>query len=132
MRTYSRDAWLEARAAWESFGPRWDRVRGLAAERGMLYPPSGSAHDDRDAAEPSQRAIVWRALEDNPTELVAIIGRSSSWSGVVDRIIGMESRLRTDADYRERDAEWQREHEPDGREATASLAAILGRIGDSL
>lgn len=128
-RTFSRDDWLAAREAWQDFDPlRWDRIRRIAAEAGFIYPPTGSAHDDRDAEQPSQRAIVWRALEDNPTELEAIVRRSKSWSGVVDRIIGMESRLRSDADYAERDAAWDKAAEPTHSESVMALGAVLERI----
>lgn len=128
--TVSRDVWEAQERAWSEggFGPAWGPVRRMARARGMWYPPSGSAHDDRDSQEPSQRAIVWRALEDNPAELAAIIGRASSWSGVVDRIIGLEARLRTDADYTERDAEWERRDDPTHPEAVRSIAGILERI----
>lgn len=132
MRTYRADDWHRASAEWQAFGPRWAEVRQMAAARGLLFPPNGTAHDDRDAAEPSQRAIVWRCLEDNPAELKRILRTANSWSQVVDRIIGMESRLRADAGEAERDAAWDREQLPGPRESTQSLAAILGRISDSL
>lgn len=130
MRTFSRDDWHAAEQAWSEgeFGWQWGRISRIAREAGFIYPPTGTRHDDRDAEQPSQRAIVWRALEDNPKELEAIVRRSHSWSGVVDRIIGMESRLRTDADYTERDAAWDKDAEPDHREAVKSLGAILDRI----
>ena len=130
-RTYSRADWIASAEAWADYGSRWDGIRRIAREVGILYPPTGSAHDDRDAESPSQRDIVWRALEDNPTELAAIIRRSRSWSGVVDRIIGMESRLRSDADYAERDARWDRDQAPDHREAVMALGAILDRLDAS-
>lgn len=130
MRTFSAVDWKAAEQAWAEgeFGWQWGTIRRIARESGILYPPSGTRHDDRDAEQPSQRAIVWRALEDNPAELAAIVRRSSSWSGVVDRIIGMEARLRTDADYAERDEAWNRQDDPTHREAVTSLAGILERI----
>lgn len=130
MRTYDRATFQAAKEAWESggYGWQWQRIRRLAAEQGYLYPPTGSRHDDRDAENPSQRAIVWRALEDNAAELERIVSRARSWSGVVDRIIGYEARLRTDADYVERDVEWERKDHPDHRQAVQSLAGILERI----
>lgn len=106
MRTFDRDTYRQATALWESFGPEWDAVRILAANNGYIFPPTGTAHDDRDAAKPSQRAIVWRALEDNPRQLAAIVGRCRSWSEVVDRIIGMEDRLRAELGLAEQDREW--------------------------
>lgn len=131
MRTYRREDWLAAREAWEDFGHEWTTIRQLAVERGMLYPPSGTAHDDRDAEQPSQRAIVYRALRDNPTELRAIIGRARSWSGVVDRIIALEGRLREDADWRERDEQFDKDQQPSHAESLTALKAIVDRIGAS-
>jgi hypothetical protein len=132
-RTYSRDAFLEARALWESgeYGWQWQRIRRMAAERGYIYPPSGTRHDDREVESPTQRAIVWRALEDNPGKVEAIVQRATSWNQVVDQIIGMEARLARDAYDAERDIEWSRKDEPDGKQATLTLKAILNRIGDS-
>lgn len=132
MRTYDRATLQAAKEAWESgeYGWQWQRIRRIAAEQGFLYPPTGSRHDDRDSESPSQRAIIWRALEDNPRELEAIVRRASSWSGVVDRIIGLESRLRTDADYADRDREFD-DDRPTHVQAAMSLAAILTRISDS-
>ena len=130
-RTYSRDDWFRAKAEWDCYGPRWHGVRKMAADQGILFPPSGSAHDDRDAAEPSQRAIVWRAMQDNPSELARIIGRSRSWNGVIAGIIGLESRLREDADWRDRDTAADKDDQPTHREAVATLGAILRRIDDS-
>ena len=134
MRTYSRADWIASQQAWDDgdFGYRWQAIRRIAAERGFIYPPSGTVHDDRDAENPSQRAIVWRALEDNPTELERIVRRSYSWSQVVDSIIGLETRLRQDADDADRLDKWQRDDDPDHREATTTLAGIIKRIGDSL
>jgi hypothetical protein len=130
-RTYSRDDWFQAKEAWRDFGWEWQELRRLAADRGMIYPPTGTRHDDRDAENPTQRAIVWRALQDNPAELRKLILRCRSWNGVVAGIIGLESRLRLDADDLERDEAWDKAHHPDHREAARSIADILRRIGDS-
>lgn len=133
MRTYDRATFLAAQQAWDTggFGWQWRRIREIASDRGMLFPPAGSRHDSRDAAEPSQRSIVWRALEDNPAELERIVRRSSSWSQVVDKIIGMESRLREDAGIVDGDAEWERGQLPTHREAVMSVARILARMDES-
>ena len=133
MRTYSRADWLGSQQAWDDgdFGYRWKTIRDIAAERGFIYPPSGSKHDDREVESPSQRAIVWRALEDNPRELERIVRRSRSWSQVVDLIIGLEERLRLDLTEREQVREWEESGEPTHRDAVMTLSQILGRIGDS-
>lgn len=131
MRTYSRADFLRSRQEWADFGREWEWLRKLAINGGMLFPPSGTKHDDRDVPEPSQRAIVYRALVDNPTELRRIVLRSKSWSQVVDGIFGLETRLRGDADDTQRDADWERERRASHRQSVMSLAAILQRIEDS-
>lgn len=133
MRTFDRDTFQRAAAMWDDgeFGPRWTTIRNLAASRGFLFPPNGTVHDDRDASPPSQRAIVYRALTENPAHVTAIVGRSRSWGDVVDGIIGLERRLAEDADELERDTAWARKDEPTGRQATSALKDILTRIVDS-
>lgn len=130
-RTFSRDDWLAAKESWSSFGHAWHGLRQRAALNGMIFAPSGTAHDDRDAESPSQRAIVYRALQDNPGALYAIVGRSRSWFDVVDRVIGLESRLREDADLVERNVRFDKEREPDEREAVVSLKYIVDRLAAS-
>lgn len=134
MRTFSRSTFEEARRLWDEgeFGPRWARIRHIAAERGFVYPPSGSVHDDRDADEPSQRAIVWRCLQDNPKGLEIIVRRSSSWSQVVDGIIGLEGRLADAATLAEEDAIYGRREWPSHRESVMSIGAVIRRIADSV
>ena len=134
MRTYDAATFKAARRAWTEgeFGPEWRWVYRLAVQRGMLYPPTGSRHDNRDAEAPTQRAIVYAAIEENPTELRRILEASSSWSQVVDRIFGMESRLVDDANLHDKDVAWDNAQErPPRREAMQSVASIFQRIADS-
>jgi hypothetical protein len=133
MRTYRREDWLASQRAWDDgeFGYRWQAIRRIAADRGFIYPPSGTIHDDREVEFPSQRAIVWRALEDNPREVERIVRRAWSWFDVVDNIIGLEARLRVDADEDGKVDDWEREQLPDHRESVMALSSILKRIGDS-
>lgn len=133
MRTFDRDTFLRAQAMWDdgSFGWRWQTIRRIAAARGFIFPPNGTQHDDRDADPPSQRAIIYRALHDNPTNVEVIVRRSTSWGQVVDGIIGLERRMADEADEADRDDAWSRKDEPTGRQAASSLKAILNRIGDS-
>lgn len=130
-RTYSRADLDASRRAWSDFGDGWREARRVAAVAGMLYPPAGTRFDDRDDAQPSQRAIVWAALDDRPSSTLAIIGRSRSWSAVVRAVMAEEGSLREDADLAERDAAWERDHGPDPREATTAIKRILDRIGAS-
>lgn len=133
MRTFDRDTFLRAKAMWDTgrFGWRWQAIRRIAATRGFIFPPNGTVHDDRDADPPSQRAIVYRALQENPSATEAIVRRSSSWGEVVDGIIGLEKRLGVDADDLERDTEWARKDEPNRRQSMLSIRDIVARIVDS-
>ena len=131
MRTYSRATFDEAKASWEGFGWRWQGIRRLAADRGFLYAPSGTDQDDPEAESPSQRSILWQALDANPKALDTVIGRSRSWSQVIAGITAHRAGLRESADERDRDDAWSRKDEPTGRHATMSIKAILSRIGDS-
>lgn len=139
MRTFSRDAFLEAREQWDTgrFGWRWQSIRRIAAERGFIYPPVGSVHDDREVESPSQRAIIYAALEENPTQVETIVRRSHSWFDVVDGIIGMEAMLGREAYERERDIEWERVEErppnrPYRRVGFVPVGDIVEKIGGSL
>lgn len=135
MRTYSRSDWLASRKAWDDggFGYRWQAIRSIAADRGFIYPPMGSPHDDRDAEQPSHRAVIWRALEDNPRQLEGIVRRSRSWKEVVDGIYGLEARLRLDADDEERIARWERDEEKSNvRDTIQGVGQILRRWVDSV
>lgn len=132
MRTYSREHFEEARRSWLGFGWKWQHIRRIAAERGFIYAPAGDASDDRDVESPSQRAILWRALEDNPTELERIVRRSSSWSQVIDQVIGMEGRLREEFGETERDIAWAKRELPDHIESAQTVGSILQRMKESV
>lgn len=132
MRTYRREDYLAAKHAWQDFGPEWGQYRQLAAEQGMLYPPSGSGLDSPDDAEPSQRAIIYRALEDTPRALGQIIRASRSWSDVVRKLMADVDRRREDATITEAQAEWDRSFDMTPRESTQILGNILTRVRDSL
>lgn len=129
-RTYSRSTFEEARAAWEAgnFGQAWEPYRRAAAEAGFIFPPTGTEFDDRDDDEPSQRAVVYRAIEDTPQTLLVLIRRSHSWGHVVAGIVADMGRRREDVDLAERDAAWERRDDPTTEQATTALRGILGRI----
>jgi hypothetical protein len=108
VRTFSRAEWDTASAAWHEGGfdaDTWRDVRRAAADRGMLYPPSGTQHDDIDAPHPSQRAIVYRAIDGTPKLLMRVIARSSTWSQVVDELMRSVNARRDEADEVELDSE---------------------------
>lgn len=131
MRTYTSTTYREATALWTKFGPEWNWLRELSWARGFPYPPSGTKHDDREAPEPSQRAVIYRALVDQPAELRRIVLSSRSWSHVVDRIFGMEERLRREAGEVEADAAWEKRN--DGpRQAVGTIGNVFERVAESL
>lgn len=134
MRTFDRATYVKATADWDAgkFGWQWQHIRRIAAERGFLYPPTGTRHDDRESPEPSQRAVIWRALEERPVDLERIVRRSRSWSEVVDGIFGMESRLRSEVGEAERDAQWEQEHDPTRDQPMSTVAGMFDRVAASL
>ncbi len=133
MRTFSRETFVESKAAWEAgeFSKEWEPYRAQAAERGFIYPPEGSRWDLWEDEEPSQRAIIYRAIEDTPRALTTAIGQSRSWFEVVRKLMADLERRREDADLAERELEWNSQYEPTPRQSTRLLADILGRIRDS-
>lgn len=80
VRTFSREDVQAANAAWVEggFDPRWQAFRELASGRGILYPPSGTKRDSWEDDAPSQRAILWRAIDETPELLRRCILRSRS------------------------------------------------------
>lgn len=131
-RTYSRDDWFRAKDAWTAYpGPLWAKAR-QAASSWSIFPPSEDGQDWRDAPHPSQRVIVWFALENRPTETLDFIRRASSWSGVIDRIFAAESRIRTDITWDEETADLERRYErANYRGSMQSLGEILTKWRES-
>lgn len=132
-RTFSREAFVHSRNQWRDgdFGPEWDFYRQLAADRGFIFPPTGSKHDSVEDDQPSQRAMIYRALDETPDLLVRAISLSRSWSNVVAVLMQGRDSMREDADLRERDVVWNRRDELQPRQALTRLADILGVIKDS-
>jgi hypothetical protein len=133
-KTYDRRTYAAARRAWaegDFRDRRWRAVYRLAAERGYIYPPTGTVHDDRDDEQPSQRAIVYAAMCDQPVELERIMRRSSSWSAVVAQLITHVERLREDADRAQDDVDWERRGDPDPESAKKLVGSILRRAAEA-
>lgn len=132
MRTYTRSDFEAARDSWQEFGPEWSELRSVMAAGGTIYAPTGSKWDQRDDPQPSQRVIVWQALDYRPEQTLDLARRSKSWRELVGRILAAEASLNEAIDLAERDDEWRRRDEPDGRQALTALGAIVGRIRDSV
>lgn len=134
MRTYSKAAFDEAQELWRvgRFSDEWKPYRHRAAMRGFIYPPDGDALDSWADDEPSQRAVLIRAIRETPTLLERAIDRSSSWGEVYSFVIRHlnEDRDLSEAADRET-ARLRLEAEPRSHQAVMSLKQILNRIGDS-
>jgi hypothetical protein len=130
--TFSRDHWLKAQDAWKDgdFSDEWKPWRHEAAMRGMIYPPDGSKWDTWEDDEPSQRAMLIRAIRETPNLLHKAIAVSRSWFDVIAYINRERDDWRAQVS---RQATWDDEHrdEADPREATVALKRIIERIRES-
>ncbi len=135
MRTFTRDQLDEANAAWDDgdFSKEWRDVRHLAAMGGIIYPPSGTKWDSWGDAEPSQRAILIRAIRETPVTLRRCVRGATSWGMVIDRLLHvLNDEWGEEIAAKEREAARRKaEENPEPREATMVLADVLRRIGDS-
>lgn len=129
-RTFSKADWDAAQAQWRSgdFSDEWRNFRHQAAMRGLIYPPEGSKWDSWEDDEPSQRALLIRAIRETPSLLSEAIGRSKSWGEVINYVLRRRDLWRDELDEKERRARLNR---PTNREALTSIATILQRIEDS-
>jgi hypothetical protein len=130
VRLFNRHSFEQAQREWRAgeYGPEWEPFRLAAAHQGFIHPPGGERFDSRDDQFPSRRAIVWRAIEDNPRALMRIINRSRSWTEVVAGIIELEGRIRSEIDEQEREVAVRRVRDPERNVAAESLGQIMRRI----
>jgi hypothetical protein len=133
MRTFSRADWDAAQQAWTDgrFSDEWREVRHQAAMRGMIYPPVGTRSDSWDDDEPSQRAMLIRAIRETPALLSTAVSRSRTWGEVIEYVIKRRDDMRAELDERDRRIARERAAEPKPREAVMSIKAIVQRIMDS-
>lgn len=134
MRTYSRESFTEAGRLWieGQFSKEWKPWRHRAAMRGFIYPPVGTAMDSWGDDEPSQRAVIVRAIRETPKLLTRAIDHSRSWGEVYAYLIKHLNEDRDLAEQADRETARRRlEAEGGPREAASSIKAILNRIGDS-
>lgn len=135
MRTFSRESWDAAQSAWRDggFGSEWRDVRHQAALRGMLYPPDGTRWDVWDDNEPSQRAILIRAIRETPALLEQAIAKCKSWHDVIAYIMARHIEWREALNEREREAARRRaEDEPTPRQALTAVGGVFERVAESL
>lgn len=126
-RTYGRVHFEEARRLWASgeFSDEWRDVRHAAAMRGFIYPPEGTKWDNWGDDEPTQRAILIRAIREQPTTLMAAINRSRSWHDVIGQIVANNERIGEDISDQERHERQERmENEPTQAQARQILKGL--------
>jgi len=133
QRTYSKDQWLGAQDAWADgdFSDEWTPWRRLAAQQGILFPPEGTKYDSWGDDDPSQRAILIRAIRETPELLrYAITSKGvHSWASVIAVLVRGRDETR-DIIAADEAAE-DRYDEPTPKQATYALKQILDIIGDS-
>jgi hypothetical protein len=101
---------------------------------GIIYPPTGLATDSWEDDEPSQRAILIRAIRETPK----LLDRSMrpdcrSWGDVIAYLLRGRDDLRARLEDEDRDARRDRlDEQPTHAEAAMVLGAIMRRIRDSV
>lgn len=132
MKTYSREAWLEAQQAWKDaeFSSEWKPWRHKAAmECGIIYPPAGTKWDSWEDDNPSQRAILIRAIREQPGVLSGCFRGSKTWADVIAKLVRRRDEIREDQRYllvcREAD------EVPSHKDAAMTLKQIIARIEES-
>lgn len=108
-RTFTREEFEHARAAWAAgdFSSEWQPWRHLAAMRaGLIFPPQGTKWDSWGDDEPSERALLIRAIREQPQRLREILEteRVGAWSNVVALLTRGRDELADSAERQER--EW--------------------------
>lgn len=137
-RLYSAKEMADARQAWDDADlcdqekREWKEWRHIAAmEGGIIVPPQGTRWDSWMADDPSERAIVCRAMREDPVLLLEAIREPgpASWSKVIAIIYRRWGIRRSDSDRAE---SWEREHrrssEADREQATESVKALFARL----
>lgn len=133
MRTFSRAAFDEAARLWADgeFSDEWKPYRHRAAMRGFIYPPDGTKWDSWSDDEPSQRAMLVRAIRETPKLLEAAIDRSGSWGEAIAFLLARRDEWRDELDVVDREIAHRRHGESTRVTSAMSLKAIITRIGQS-
>ena len=132
VRTYSRADWDAAQASWHGFSPEWRDLRHAMAMQGVIFAPSGTEWDSWEDDSPSQRAMLIRAIREQPTLLMGCARGAHSWQKLLERLLERRDDWREEIAEREAEAARVRLAErPVSRTAPQSLASILKRVADS-
>ena len=130
MRTYSHAEWQASLDAWEGgeFSSEWRALRHTMAMQGCIYPPAGTQFDSWEDAQPSQRAVLIRAIRETPELLRRCAKGARSWSQVIERLFMARDEWRT-----EMRPVWEREEaEERPHRRWYRVGDVLAPINDSL
>ena len=96
----TREQFEDAERSWTGFSDEWTPWRRMAQEQGIAYAPNGTEHDDIDVPRPSQRAILYRAIDETPDLLAWAIRTvdKPSWASVVGRVLAGLDEMREQLD----------------------------------
>ena len=131
----SRERWDAAQAAWATgeYSTEWREWRHLAATKaGIVEAPLGTKWDNWGDDDPSERAILIRAIREDPSRLQAAILAPGvhSWAAVIAVMLrGRDERAEV-IERDGRDEERRRANEPTPKQATYALREIMDIIGE--
>jgi hypothetical protein len=132
QRTYTRQQLDESRAAWTAgeFSDEWREFRHLAAmSAGIIAAPKGTKWDNWGDEDPTERAILIRAIREQPEALRRILrsGRVGAWSNVIAVLLRGRDDIADDVELAERESV-----QPDTRrQDVTALRGILKVLGRS-
>lgn len=129
MRTYSAAEWQAAQAAWVEgeFSAEWRELRHTMAMQGCIFPPAGSKWDSWEDEQPSQRAVLIRAIRETPALLTRCAKGARTWSQVIERLFRARDEWREQMRPR-----WEDEERGPDRRLPTHVAETLGPIADAL
>ena len=133
-RTFTRQQLEDSRAAWDAgdFSDEWRDWRHLAAmQAGIIDPPEGSKWDSWGDDDASDRALLIRAIREQPKALRAALtsGRCHTWKQVIREVVQERDRMTEDVYDREREAAHVRRQQVSRDEAATTLRRIRELIG---
>jgi hypothetical protein len=133
-RTFTKEQLDASRVAWTvgEFSAEWKPWRHLAAmQAGIIDPPDGTKWDSWGDDSPSERAILIRAIREQPDTLRRILtgGKVYTWSQVIRLLVQGRDHQAEDIDDREREAQWQRRRGPSPDEARVAMTRIRDTLG---
>lgn len=99
--------------------------------RGMLYPPLGTKWDSWEDDDPSDRAMLIRAIREAPSLLRAAINRAHSWPEVVAYVIRQRDDWKDEMDLLARDAKRNRD-DADPRESMVAIGSVFEKVAESM